>query len=417
MECPAWCNFRDAARAARNAREAADLAAQIVNLRPQEERFQNSPLTIFGDHDPNTIAQMRNCMAIGNAVQGVICADGHLGYAQPVGGVIAYEKQISISGVGFDIGCGNMAVRLDTPFVDIEDRVAPILADVRKVISFGVGRVNEEPVEHELFDDGEVWCESDMGEYRQKAAAQLGTVGSGNHYVDLMADEDGFVWIGVHFGSRGLGHTSATRYLKAAGGKDGMHVAPALVDEDTELGRRYIAAMELAGRYAYAGRDWVVERVRQIIGGRVTEMVHNHHNYAWRETHGGRDLWVVRKGATQAFPGQRGFVGGSMGDDAVILEGVDSEEARAALYSTVHGAGRLFGRKQAIATFTKPQMEGWLQERGVMLSGGGIDESPMAYRRLPEVLAHHAASLKVLHTLRPFAVAMAGEAEFDPWKD
>jgi tRNA-splicing ligase RtcB len=178
---PAWCNFRDAARAARDAREAADLAAQIVNLRPQEERFQNSPLTIFGDHDPNTIAQMRNCMAIGNAVKAVICAHGHLGYAQPVGGVIAYEKQISISGVGFDIGCGNMAVRLDTLYIDIEDRVALILDDVRKVISFGVGRVNEERVEHELFDDGDAWRESDMGEYRQKAVAQLGTVGSGNH--------------------------------------------------------------------------------------------------------------------------------------------------------------------------------------------------------------------------------------------
>jgi tRNA-splicing ligase RtcB (3'-phosphate/5'-hydroxy nucleic acid ligase) len=264
---PAWCNFRDAARAARDAREAADLAAQIVNLRPQEERFQNSPLTIFGDHDPNTIAQMRNCMAIGNAVKGVICADDHLGYAQPVGGVIAYEKQISISGVGFDIGCGNMAVRLDTLYIDIEDRVALILDDVRKVISFGVGRVNEERVEHELFDDGNAWRESDMGEYRQKAVAQLGTVGSGNHYVDLMRDEDGFVWIGVHFGSRALGHKSATRYLKAAGGKDGMHVAPAVVDEDSELGRRFIAAMGLAGRYSYAGREWVIERVRQIIGG------------------------------------------------------------------------------------------------------------------------------------------------------
>src|ERR1700732_2020456 len=383
---PAWCTFRDAARAARDAREEADLAARIVNLRPQQERFQNSPLTIFGDHDQNTIAQIRNCMAIGNAVKGVVCADGHLGYAQPVGGVIAYEKQISISGVGFDIGCGNMAVRLDTLYIDIEDRVARILDNVHKGISFGVGRVNEERVEHELFDDGDAWRESDMAEYRQKAAAQLGTVGSGNHYVDLMRDEDGLVWIGVHFGSRGLGHTSAARYLKAAGGKDGMHVAPAIVDEESELGRRYIAAMGLAGRYSYAGREWVIERVRQIIGGSVTEMVHNHHNYAWRETHDGRDLWVVRKGATPGFPGQRGFVRGAMGDDAGILEGVDSEEAKAALYSTVHGAGRLFGRKQAIRTFTKPQMDGWLQERGVMLSGGGIDESPMAYRRLPEVL-------------------------------
>jgi tRNA-splicing ligase RtcB (3'-phosphate/5'-hydroxy nucleic acid ligase) len=119
----------------------------------------------------------------------------------------------------------------------------------------------------DLFDDGEAWRESDMEAYHQKAGAQLGTVGSGNHYVDLMRDEAGFIWIGVHFGSRGLGHTSATRYLKAAGGKDGMNVPPAVIDEDSELGRRYIAAMELAGRYSYAGREWVVERVRKIIGG------------------------------------------------------------------------------------------------------------------------------------------------------
>src|SRR5690349_24632997 len=168
-----------------------------------------------------------------------------------------------------------------------------------------------------------------------------------------------FVWIGVHFGSRGLGHTSATRYLKAAGGKDGMNVPPAVVDEDSELGRRYIAAMQLAGRYAYAGREWVVDRVRQIIGGSVTESVHNHHNYAWRETHDGRDLWVVRKGATPAFPGQKGFVGGSMGDNAVILQGATPADnaTRAlqarALYSTVHGAGRVMSRTAAAGKRTR----------------------------------------------------------------
>jgi len=415
---PVWCTFRDAARKEHLAREAENAAAQIsASIAPQAPQFQNSPLKVFGEHDDTTIAQMRNCMTVGNVVAGVICADGHLGYAQPVGGVIAYEKQISISGVGFDIGCGNMAVRLDTPFETINDRVGEIIRDVQKVISFGVGRTNDERVEHDLFDDDDAWRESDMEAYRQKAVSQLGTVGSGNHYVDLMRDEAGLVWIGVHFGSRGLGHTSATRYLKAAGGQDGMNVPPAVIDEDSELGRRYIAAMELAGRYSYAGREWVIERVRKIIGGAVTDMVHNHHNYAWREKHNGRDLWVVRKGATPAFPGQRGFVGGSMGDDAVILEGVDSAEARASLYSTVHGAGRLFGRKEAKRRFTRQEMDAWLQARGVTLIGADLDESPMAYRRLPEVLAEHAGSVKVLHTLRPFAVAMAGAGEFDPFKD
>jgi tRNA-splicing ligase RtcB len=143
----------------------------------------------------------------------------------------------------------------------------------------------------------------------------------------------------------------------------------------------------------------------------------NHHNYAWRETHGGRALWVVRKGATPAFPSQGGFVGGSMGDDAVIIECVDSTQARKSLYSTIHGAGRLFGRREAKRRFTREQMDAWLMARGVILIGADLDESPMAYRRLPEVLAQHAGTVKVLHTLRPFAVVMAGKGEFDPFRD
>ncbi len=787
---PVWCTFRDAARKEHLAREAEATAASIAAVTTQAPEYASAPLEAFGQHDEATIAQMRNCMKIGNVVAGVICADGHLGYAQPVGGVIAYERQISISGVGFDIGCGNMAVRLDVPFSAIEDRVGPIVQDIASTISFGVGRTNDERVEHPLLDDDDAWRAADMESYRPKAAAQLGTVGSGNHYVDLMRDEDGMVWIGVHFGSRGLGYTSATRYLKAAGGKDGMNVPPAVVDEDSEIGLRYIAAMELAGRYAYAGREWVVERVRQIIGGVVTDSVHNHHNYCiaggaiiptpigprlmrdlkagdniyafdgsrglvptrvmahwasgqkdiyeirtfnrsirvsathpiqvivseaqphperpwfdkhvgrlewknagdllpgdivvcaedyydqqcsvgedkarligaflgdgwlrtdtarqgyslglaigspeeehteqygnllrkiypdakwrtgapgafgittshrntyhdlvasgcagtsatkrvpaeaftwarneklallagyidadgsvanhgtsnhgrgkflavnpdlisdlreiaigcglrvtpvrtaiantnfgpsrywsftmsansvaelplwhaakransrtvdrdssrlqprkigylklphgtfaqtvqsvekigheevfdltiehpshafvaegivvhncWKERHGDRDLWVVRKGATPAFPGQRGFVGGSMGDDAVILEGRDCPTSQAMLHSTVHGAGRLFGRKEAKRRFSRVEMDEWLRRRGVTLQGGDLDESPMAYRRLPEVLNVHAATVRVLHRLRPFAVVMAGDGEFDPWKD
>ncbi len=414
---PAWCQFRQAARDEHLAIEATEAAKSIANLRPQQPQYQNSPIKVIGSHDDATVQQMKNCMSVGNAVAGVICADGHLGYAQPVGGVIAYEKQISISGVGFDIGCGNMAARLDTKFSDIATRVPEIAADIHRIISFGIGRRNAEHVEHELFDDGDAWKMSDMETYRPKAVGQLGTVGSGNHYVDLLRDGDDNVWIGVHFGSRGLGHTSATRYLKAAGGKDGLNVPPAIVDEDSELGARYIAAMELAGRYAYAGREWVVDRVRKIIGGNLLESVHNHHNYAWRERHGDRDLWVVRKGATPAFPGQKGFVGGSMGDDCVILEGVDSEDAKASLYSTVHGAGRLFGRKEAKRRFVRLQMDEWLNGRGVTLIGADLDESPMAYRRLDDVLAHHASSVRVLHRLRPFVVVMASPEEADPWKD
>lgn len=417
---PAWTDFRDTARKEHVAAEAVECARLIAAspmLAPQSPAYENAPLLIFGEHDDNTVAQMKNCMKVGNTVAGVICADGHLGYAQPVGGVVAYDKQISISGVGYDIGCGNMAVKLDVTYDAIKDRVGDIIREVTKVVSFGVGRTNDERAEHNLFDDAEAWRTADREDYKQKARAQLGTVGSGNHYVDLMRDESGLVWIGVHFGSRGLGHTTATKYLKAAGGKDGINVPPAVVDEHSEIGQRYIAGMELAGRYAYAGREWVVERVRRIVGGSVLDSVHNHHNYAWREEHGGKQLWVVRKGATPAFPGQRGFVGGSMGDDAVIVEGVEHEASALALYSTIHGAGRLFGRKEAIRRFSRPEMDAWLRERGVILLGGGLDESPMAYRRLPDVLAAQGQTITVKHRLRPFAVAMAGVGETDPFKD
>src|SRR6185436_1400882 len=172
---PTWCLFRDAARKEKLARDVEAVASDIA-LKPQAAQYQNSPLKIFGQHEDATIAQMRNCMSVGNAVAGVICADGHLGYAQPVGGVIAYEKQISISGVGFDIGCGNMAVRLDLPYSAIQDRIGPIMRDISRQVSFGVGRTNDERAEHALFDDTEAWQASDMEDYKQKAVAQLGTV-------------------------------------------------------------------------------------------------------------------------------------------------------------------------------------------------------------------------------------------------
>jgi hypothetical protein len=135
--------------------------------------------------------------------------------------------------------------------------------------------------------------------------------------------------------------------VNRAGAKDDMDSAPVALDSRTQEGQDYIAAMKLAGRYAYAGRDWVCERVVKILGARVLDSVHNHHNFAWRETHGGTDLWVVRKGATPAFPGQRGFVGGTMGETSVILEGVENEQASLSLYSTIHGAGRVRGRMEA----------------------------------------------------------------------
>ena len=154
----------------------------------------------------------------------------------------------------------------------------------------------------------------------QTAASQLGTVGSGNHYVNLMEDDEGKVWVGAHFGSRGFGHKTASGFLALAQGLpfDGranegeMDSPPVLFETGSELGEAYVSAMELAGAYAYAGRDAVVAKVLEILGAESTHEVHNHHNFAWQEEHFGRTYWVVRKGCTPARPGQEGFVGGSI---------------------------------------------------------------------------------------------------------
>jgi tRNA-splicing ligase RtcB len=301
--------------------------------------------------------------------------------------------------------------------------------EVQKHISFGVGRKNNERVEHELFDDP-LWSDVPLLRgLREKAQAQLGTVGSGNHYVDIFTDELDRIWIGVHFGSRGLGHSICTHFIKEAGGKDGVHAEPVIFSEDSDLGQQYIKCMELAGLYAYAGRDWVCSRVAKILRGTIVEEIHNHHNFAWRENHFGKDLWVVRKGATPAFPFQKGFVGGSMGDISVILEGVDGPESQSLLYSTVHGAGRMLGRMQAKGKKDKrgnviraPMVDrgmhdAWIKEAGVEVRGGDLDESPFSYKRIEAVLAAHAGTINILHKLRPIGVCMADDREWDPYKD
>lgn len=377
--------------------------------------------------DDGALRQIQNCAKDADHV--ALMADHHKGYAVPIGGVVAYADRISPSGVGFDIACGNKAVLTDLPAAEVRRNIGTIMDDIWKNLSFGMGQKNDQRVDHDLFDDP-TWSMSAVAPLKKTAREQLGTIGSGNHYVDLFEDELGRAWIGVHFGSRGLGHKTATYFLKAGGAKDGMDVDPLVLPVDSDLGTDYLACMNLAGRYAYAGRDWVCAEVARMLGAKVLDEVHNHHNFAWRERHEGRDLWVVRKGATPAFPGQRGFVGGSMGDISVILEGVESVEGKHSLYSTVHGAGRVMSRTAArgkinwktgeslsAGAVSREMMTEWIRREGVELRGAGTDESPHCYKRLPEVLEHHAASVRILHTLMPIGVAMAGEDVVDPYKD
>jgi tRNA-splicing ligase RtcB (3'-phosphate/5'-hydroxy nucleic acid ligase) len=409
-------------------------------------------MLILGTHEEKTLAQLRDVASRAERV--ALMADGHLGYVMPIGGVAAYRNQVSVVGVGFDIACGNAAILTDKTLADLgdtrdeaHDTLQALADEIQATVSFGVGRRNradDAPVDDPLFEDA-AWDAAPPRHrqaLRDKARSQLGTVGSGNHYVDVFADEQDRLWVGVHFGSRGFGHTVASGFLALGQGESWGTRVPereVLLDLDSAMGDEYWALMTLAGRYAYAGREWVARKVVQLLGARELDLVHNHHNFAWREEHDGRPFIVVRKGATPAFPGQRGFIGGSMGDDSVIVRGAkasvhDAPEVRdlqrQALYSTVHGAGRVMSRTQAAGkrvwgrnkvrqpgAISTTMMRDWVRDKGVILRGGGTDESPHVYRRLPEVLAAQRDTIEIVHTLRPLVVVMAGAEEFDPYKD
>jgi len=435
--------------------------------------------TIFGQHDENTILQLKRVEQ--TAARAALMADGHVGYVMPIGGVAAYRNKVSVVGVGFDIACGNAAIRTDRTVEQVSglsleelkrdpsrawgNRKLGRLADeIRSTVSFGIGRANradDAPVDDPLFQS-DAWSlvpreRGQRDSLMAKAREQLGTVGSGNHYVDVFYDDDGVIWVGVHFGSRGFGHTVASNFLALSqGGSWGDRGAETevLLPLDAPLGHDYWHLMELAGRYAYVGREWVARKVVDLIGGTEQELVHNHHNFAWRERHEidgePTEVIVVRKGATPAFPGQKGFIGGSMADDAVIVRGTDRRDARDAdapsgqvvsssdvsqlqrdaLFSTVHGAGRVMSRTAAAGKrnrrtgkvisegrVTPEMMESRLRKKGVVLRGGGLDESPQVYRRLRDVLEAQGPTIEVLHTLHPLIVVMAGADVRDPYKD
>ncbi len=393
-------------------------------------------ITTFGELDDRALSQLKNCAV--KADYAVLCADHHVGYSQPIGGVVAYRDLISPSGVGFDIGCGNKAVMTDVMVRDVN--VAKIMDEITRQIGFGLGRPNPKPIDHPVLDKISVAEFTPQRKLIKLAQEQLGTVGSGNHYVDLFEDEEKRLWVGVHFGSRGFGHKTATGFMALSQGKTfddrvrekGMDSPPILFQVKSEIGQDYIYAMKLAGEYAYVGRNTVVEKVLEILGAKSIYEVHNHHNFAWQEKHFGEEYWIIRKGCTPAFPGQESFIGSNMRDISYIIEGYDSGVSRKALYSTVHGAGRVLSRTKAagrrrwikgkrkhmtggVVDFKKVKSE--MKKKGIELRGGGADEAPEVYKKLTDVLSYHKDTLSILHSLKPIGVAMAGEDVYDPFID
>lgn len=391
--------------------------------------------------DAAAVAQLDRCLDHPSALAGVLMADHHKGYSMPIGGVVAYADQLSPSGVGYDIGCGNAAVLTDVMDYDIDGReLALLMDDIAERISFGVGGRSDDrdAQQHPIHDDPR-WAQVPgwVRGLREKARAQLGTVGGGNHYVNLMADEQGRVWVCNHFGSRGLGHTIATGYLNMAKGdlpgaryQDDMDAPPVLIPAASVLGQDYDLCRGLAADYALAGRLHVASVVLDILDARAVETINVHHNDYWREEVGGELAYVVRKGATPLAIGARAYIGGSMTDGAAIVEGVGDYAASGvpalalAGVSAPHGAGRVMRRGMAKGNrkgtrpglVTEDMMADAVASAGIELRGADLDESPFVYRPLDPVLAAH-PNVRVVHRLRSLGVSMAPRHTRDPYKD
>jgi tRNA-splicing ligase RtcB len=344
------------------------------------------------------------------------------------------------------VGCGNECIRTPLQYNDIKKDIKKIADEMWKKISFGVGRKNDKPIEHEIFEDP-IFKSPSIGKLKDLAVSQLGTVGAGNHFCDIFVEEStGLIWIANHFGSRGFGFKVAKGFINLIDGIDFFEKGlperdmdpPKVISMDSPLGQDYFEAMNLAGRYAYAGREFVIQQVLDILKTTATKTVHNNHNLSWKETIDGEELYIVRKGATPLSPNQEGFIGGSMCDISVIVEGKDTPENKEGLYSAPHGAGRVMGRMQAKGKWknqkqsngrkelvnirpglVSPEMfKKVVKDYGIELRGAGLDESPFCYKKLETVLEAHKDTLEIKHILKPIIVTMADDLDgLDPYKD
>lgn len=397
---------------------------------PFAVREQPIDAPIWGEHliDPAAIAQLHNAMRLPVTVAGALMPDAHVGYGIPIGGVVALDNAVAPYMVGVDIACRMMMTvypaGTDTWFDNVtsRDRVRRAL---RQETMFGVGAAfgKYDRRSHEVLDDEDWEATRLLGHLKDKAHGQLGTSGSGNHFVDAGVIEVGsdaalpglepgrYLAIMSHSGSRGVGATIADHYSKLARTRTRLpdemrHLA--WLGLDTAEGQEYWISMNLAGRFASACHHTIHRAIARSLGERPVFEVENHHNFAWEEEWNGRKVIVHRKGATPAHEGVLGIVPGSQGHASFIVRGLGSA---ASLNSASHGAGRMMSRKKAKETIPKRERDQWLKDRGVELLAGGIDEAPQAYKDIREVLAVQADLVEPVATFHPRIVLMSSDGK------
>ncbi len=389
---------------------------------PYRVRRENAPYRIWGTGlEEGALQQMANASRLPIAVRGALMPDAHQGYGLPIGGVLATRDAVIPYAVGVDIACRMKLTVLDIPVSALESRKDFLIGALNAEKRFGVGAGFKQRRRHKVMDED--WdFSSVVRQLKDKAWLQLGTSGSGNHFVEYGSltvtdssvglEKGDYLAILSHSGSRGAGNMIATHFSKVA-----LQAHPEIprelshlswLDTTSHAGREYWSAMELMGRYAAANHALIHFHIAKALGADVLLDIENHHNFAWEEEHDGERVIVHRKGATPAQTGVFGIIPGNMADPAYIVRGRGVE---ASLNSASHGAGRRMSRKKAKQTINRKELEAYLTARKVKLLSAGLDEAPMAYKDINEVMAAQSDLVDVMGRFQPRIVKMAPGGE------
>jgi tRNA-splicing ligase RtcB len=396
------------------------LAKAILTRKNSEfvERDRLAPWKQWGEGlEPEAVKQMSQACRLPVAFAGALMPDAHLGYGLPIGGVLATKGAVIPYAVGVDIACRMKLTVLDLPVAYLRNKEDDLIAALEEETRFGMGASFTKPRQHAVLDDD--WSVVDITKKNfEKARTQLGTSGSGNHFVEfgelqvdepqLGLDPGRYLALLSHSGSRGAGSAVAERYSSLA-----MELHPELpkelqhlawLDLQSSEGQEYWAAMQLMGRFAAANHDVIHRELARHLGAEVLADVENHHNFAWKETHFGEDVVVHRKGATPAGPGVLGIIPGSMASPAFVVRGKGQPDS---LSSASHGAGRVMSRSKALKTFSWDEVNRQLKKAGVKLISSGLDEVPGVYKDIHEVMAAQSDLVETLATFHPRLVKMS----------
>lgn len=396
--------------------------AKILVEEPDEPELEPISYQTWGSEiDDLSHEQMRQACQLPGAVGAALMPDAHVGYGLPIGGVLALEGKVVPYAVGVDIACRMKLSVFDLPVDSLQTQREHLKNALENGTRFGVGSKWDRPQQHDVLDRD--WTITKVTrQNKDKAWKQLGTSGSGNHFVEfgILTLEEADDELGLqpgqylallsHSGSRGTGASVCNTYSSIAQAnlskRDKRHGRLAWLDLDTQAGQEYWAAMNLMGDYAAANHAVIHKNVHKLIGGQIVAGVENHHNFAWKETHQGKEVIVHRKGATPAGPGVLGVIPGSMADPAFVVRGKGNE---ASLHSASHGAGRRMSRTKAKSQFNFGSIRKTLRERGIDVLSAGADEVPGVYKNIEAVMAEQQDLVTPIARFDPKLVKMCGD--------